>query len=84
MPLFFLIPLCTALVTGYLFKKRNDEIAYLADVFAVISLILSLVLAPWQIQLVLLIVVLISTNRLLQKNEYKQTEATGKPPRTTR
>jgi predicted membrane protein len=81
MPLFFLIPLCTALVTGYFFTKSTDEVAYLAGVFAGISLILSLVLAPWQIQLVLLIVVLISTNRLLQKNEYKQTEATGKPPR---
>ncbi|ACC83733.1 hypothetical protein [Nostoc punctiforme] len=81
MPLFFLIPLCTALVTGYLFKKSNDEIAYLAGVFAAISLILSLVLAPWQIQFGLLITVLIITNRLLQKNEFKQTETTGKQPR---
>ncbi|MEJ6483729.1 hypothetical protein N0Y54_20820 [Nostoc punctiforme UO1] len=81
MPLFFLIPLCTALATGYLFKKSNDEIAYLAGVFAAISLILSLVLAPWQIQFGLLITVLIITNRLLQKNEFKQTETTGKQPR---
>jgi hypothetical protein len=69
MPLFFLIPLCTALVTGYLFKKSTDEIAYLAGMFTVISLILSLVLAPWQIQLGLLIIVLIMTNRLLQENK---------------
>ncbi|MBD2508956.1 hypothetical protein H6G91_16965 [Nostoc muscorum FACHB-395] len=81
MPLFFLIPLCTALATGYMFKKSTDEIAYLAGVFAAISLILSLVLAPWQIQFGLLIAVLIITNRLLQKNEFKQTEATGKQPR---
>ncbi|MHC5715128.1 MAG: hypothetical protein ACYTX0_24025 [Nostoc sp.] len=78
MPLFFLIPLCTALATGYLFKKSTDEIAYLAGVFAAISLILSLVLAPWQIQFGLLIIVLIITNRLLQENESKQTEATRK------
>ncbi|MEA5603913.1 hypothetical protein [Nostoc sp. UHCC 0252] len=69
MVLFFLIPLCTALVTGYLFKKSSDEIAYLAGVFAAISLILSLILAPWQIQLGLLIIVLVMTNRLLQRNE---------------
>lgn len=81
MPLFFLIPLCTALATGYLFKKSTDEIAYLAGVFAAISLILSLILAPWQIQFGLLIAVLMITNRLLQKNEFKQTEVTGKQPR---
>ncbi|MHC5728888.1 MAG: hypothetical protein ACYTXY_33185 [Nostoc sp.] len=81
MPLFFLIPLCTALATGYLFKKSTDEIAYLAGVFAAISLILSLVLAPWQIQFGLLIIVLIITNRLLQENKSKQTEATRKQPR---
>jgi type IV secretory pathway TrbD component len=69
MPLFFLIPLCTALATGYLFQKSTDEIAYLAGMFAAISLILSLVLAPWQIQLGLLIIVLIMTNRLLQENK---------------
>ncbi|WP_373529379.1 hypothetical protein [Nostoc sp.] len=71
MPLFFLIPLCTALFTGYLFKKGTDEIAYIAGVFAAISLIVSLVLAPWQLQLGLLIIVFIITNRLLQENESK-------------
>jgi hypothetical protein len=71
MPLFFLIPLCIALATGYLFKKSTDEIAYLAGVFAAISLILSLVLAPWQIQLGFLIIVLMMTNRLLQENKSK-------------
>ncbi|MEH1889050.1 MAG: hypothetical protein V7K92_06105 [Nostoc sp.] len=81
MPLSFLIPLCTALATGYFFKKSTDEIAYLAGVFAAISFILSLVLAPWQIQFGLLIIVLIITNRLLQENESKQTEATRKQPR---
>ncbi|MCC5616688.1 hypothetical protein LC605_16735 [Nostoc sp. CHAB 5836] len=71
MPLFFLIPLCTALVTGYFFKNSTDEIAYIAGVFAAISLILSLILAPWQIQFALLIIVLIISNRLLQENESK-------------
>ncbi|WP_257237134.1 hypothetical protein [Nostoc sp. 'Peltigera malacea cyanobiont' DB3992] len=81
MPLFFLIPLCTALATGYFFKKSTDEIAYFAGVFAAISLILTLVLAPWQIQFGLLIIVFIITNRLLQENESKQTEGRGKQPR---
>jgi hypothetical protein len=70
MALSFLIPLFTGLISGYIFKKGVDEIAYFAGIVAVISLIISLVLAPWQIQLLLLIVVLITTQRLLEKNEY--------------
>ncbi|WP_392532686.1 hypothetical protein [Nostoc sp. C117] len=84
MALFFLIPLCTALATGYFLKKSTDEIAYIAAVFAAISLILSLVLAPWQIQFGFLIIVFIITNRLLQENDSKQTELTGKEPRETK
>ncbi|MFN6517297.1 MAG: hypothetical protein RMY29_022710 [Nostoc sp. CreGUA01] len=84
MALFFLIPLCTALATGYLFKKSTDEIAYLAGVFAAISLILSLVLAPWQIQFGLLIIVFMMTNKLLQKNDSKQTQVTRKAPKETK
>ena len=71
MALFFLIPLCTALITGYLVKQTNDEIAYIAGVFGFICFILSLVLAPWQIQLLLLVVVLVSSIRLFSKNEYQ-------------
>ncbi|MBW4644882.1 MAG: hypothetical protein KME23_18140 [Goleter apudmare HA4340-LM2] len=65
----FLVPLFTGLLTGYLVKKTNDEIAYLGGVFAIISLILSLVLAPWQIQLMLLIIVLVSTKKLLSSKD---------------
>ncbi|MBD2166151.1 hypothetical protein H6G04_17290 [Calothrix membranacea FACHB-236] len=67
MALFFLVPLCTALITGYFVKQSTDEIAYIAGVFGFICFILSLVLAPWQIQLLLLIVVLLGTNKLLSK-----------------
>jgi Domain of unknown function (DUF4278) len=67
----FLIPLCTGLVSGYIFQKSTDEIGYLAGVAAVISFIISLVLAPWEIQFLLLVVVLVSTHKLLQQNEYR-------------
>ncbi|MEA5552814.1 hypothetical protein VB713_17870 [Anabaena cylindrica UHCC 0172] len=66
MPLFFLIPICTGLVTGY-FLNQKDEIAYIAGVFTSVSLILSLILAPWQIQLGLLMIVLVGSKKLLQK-----------------
>ncbi len=68
MHLSFLIPLCTGLAIGYVSKKCDGEIAYLISLFTIISLILSLVLAPWQFKLVLLIVVLVSTDRFLLKN----------------
>lgn len=63
----FLIPLCTGLVTGYVAKKSQDDIAYIISIFTIISLILSLILAPWQLQFLLLLVVLIGTNQLLRR-----------------
>lgn len=68
MPLFFLIPLFVGLLTGYISKKCHDEIAYIISLFTIISLILSLILAPWQIQVVLLILVFISTNKFLRQS----------------
>lgn len=67
MPLFFLIPLFTGLITGYFFNKKNDEICYIAGVFTAISVILCLILSPWQVQLGLLILVLVGSNQLLRK-----------------
>lgn len=81
MALLFLVPLCTALLTGYLVKQSTDEIAYIAGVFGCLCFILSLVLAPWQIQLLMLVVVLITTNRLLSKNEYNLPSNTEKQSR---
>ncbi|MBW4672117.1 MAG: hypothetical protein KME60_33005 [Cyanomargarita calcarea GSE-NOS-MK-12-04C] len=67
----FLIPLLTALFSGYLFKKITNEIAYLAGAVAVFCILLSLILAPWEIQLFVLIIVLVVTKKLLQQNESK-------------
>jgi len=71
MHLFFLIPLMTGLASGYIFKSCADEMAYLTGLLAVISLILSLILAPWPIQLLILMLVMISTRRGLRQNEYR-------------
>lgn len=69
MALFFLIPLLTGLLGGYIFKKCSDEIGYFVGIFAALCLALSLFLAPWQVLLLLLLVVLITTKKLLQQNE---------------
>ncbi|MDJ0733453.1 MAG: DUF4278 domain-containing protein [Nostocaceae cyanobacterium] len=71
MPLFFLVPLSAGLITGYICKESSDEIAQLSGVATVISLIVSLILAPWEIQLLLLILIIFTTHKLLLKNEYK-------------
>ena len=71
MVLAFLLPLLTAIVSGYLFKKSTDEIGYFAAGVAIISFVISLILAPWEVQVLLLAVVLVSTQKLMSQNDYK-------------
>jgi uncharacterized membrane protein len=71
MALFFLLPLFTALIGGYIFNKCTDEIGYLVGIFAAICIVLSLIFAPWQILVLLLIFTLTTTKKLLRVNEYK-------------
>ncbi|MFN6513659.1 MAG: DUF4278 domain-containing protein [Nostoc sp. CreGUA01] len=60
---YFLIIPCACLITGYfVLKKINNEISHLMAVFAVIIFILGLIFAPWQMLLLLLIPVIISTS----------------------
>lgn len=68
MPLFFLITIVTGVVTRYLLKRKNDEALNIAGVVTAIIFLLSLVFAPWQIQLGLLILVFVLSNKLLKKN----------------
>ncbi|MBW4493379.1 MAG: DUF4278 domain-containing protein [Oscillatoria princeps RMCB-10] len=69
MPWSFTIPLAIALTVAYILKKSADEIAYLAVAILIVSLVLSLVLAPWPIQLLLLALVLLSNQRLSQPGQ---------------
>ncbi|BAY08765.1 hypothetical protein [Calothrix sp. NIES-2098] len=63
MSLCFLILLCACLSISYfLLTNINKEVSHLVAVFAVISLILGLIFAPWQFLFLLLIVVVISTS----------------------
>ncbi|MFM6157743.1 MAG: hypothetical protein ACKO3K_02000 [Cuspidothrix sp.] len=68
MPLFFLMTLVTGVITGYLFQRNDDEITYIAGILTAVIFIVSLVLAPWQIQFGMLIFVVIVSNKLLKKN----------------
>ncbi|HAZ43608.1 MAG TPA: hypothetical protein DDW76_29615 [Cyanobacteria bacterium UBA11369] len=56
----FTIWLIVSLVAVYIYANSNDEMAYLCATISVVSIIASLVLAPWQIKLLLLVLVLMS------------------------
>lgn len=65
----FMIPLTIVFVATYFLKKSSDEIVYLCGLVIVICLLFSLVLAPWQIQLLLLVIAAFSTIKLRQPNQ---------------
>lgn len=52
----FLIPLALALGARYVAQQSEAEIAYLTAVLTLIFLLISLLLAPWQIQILLLLI----------------------------
>jgi Domain of unknown function (DUF4278) len=66
----FLVPLITSLTTAYISQRTADEIAYLTGAFAVLSLSISLVMAPWQIQLSILVLGFIIARQLWRKLEF--------------
>jgi hypothetical protein len=75
----FLIPLALGLTSGYVSKKCYDEMAYLTVSIAFVSLIISLVIAPWQVQLLLLIFVFISSRQILHQQELRAFSQSPKP-----
>jgi membrane protein implicated in regulation of membrane protease activity len=76
---FFLIPLLTALVAIYITHNSDTEISYLTGAVTVFSLILSLILAPWELQLLILMVVIVWSRQLWLKGEKKNVSETEKP-----
>lgn len=77
----FMIPLTIVLVATYFLRKSSDEIVYLCGIIAIIGLLLSLILAPWQIQLFLLVIAGLSTIKLRQPNQtVVEIEPENKPP----
>jgi len=71
MKLVFLIPLTIGLVTGYISQNADEDIKYITAVISAITLILSLIFAPWQIQLLILILVLTSKSIFGRRREYR-------------
>lgn len=70
MSLVFVISLAIGIIAAYIFKHSADEISYLAAAIALVSLLISLVLAPWPIQLLLLILALLSNRQRALPSDY--------------
>ncbi|AIE73602.1 MULTISPECIES: DUF4278 domain-containing protein [unclassified Synechocystis] len=67
----FLLPLTIGLMVGYKAWGSQHDIAHLAVVFAIVNLLVSLLLAPWEIQVVLLILIVVLAGPLWQKFDNK-------------
>jgi hypothetical protein len=67
MNLVFVIPLTVSIVAAYLCQKTAQEMAYLTGSITIISLLISLMIAPWQLQLIIVIVALIIARQLWQQ-----------------
>jgi hypothetical protein len=68
----FLIPFGTSLITGYIAQKSKDELAYLSAAMTVVTVFLSLVMAPWQIQLLILVVAVVIARQFWLKVEQER------------
>jgi len=55
MSLFFLIPMSLSLAIAVISQQSSDDLAEITGLAAIVTLILSLVLAPWQLQLFILL-----------------------------
>lgn len=67
-----LVPVAIFLLLAYILTNCADEIAYIAAVILLVSLFLSLILAPWPIKWLLLALVLLS-NRKISQPKLEQT-----------
>jgi hypothetical protein len=65
----FLIPLLTALVAFYITYHSDTEISYLTGAVTVFTLVLSLILAPWELQLLILILIIAWSQKIWFKLE---------------
>lgn len=73
MPLVFLVPLAISLTTAWVSMNTENTLAELTGAATVLSLGISLVLAPWQVKALLLIVIFTTTKSLLRISRPAQT-----------
>jgi membrane protein implicated in regulation of membrane protease activity len=82
MTVLFLVPLAIALVSVYIYENSAEEMSYLTAITAIVSLFVTLAIAPWQVQILLLLGALLSSQWLLaqyQRRNQAQEQALETP-----
>ncbi len=74
MRLLFLIPLSLGMIFSYIFRDTDEDIAYLTNIIILVNFAVSLIIAPWQVQLIILVILLITVRRFLLKNQQEITQ----------
>lgn len=69
----FIMAIATVVVAAYIFKHSAEEMTYLSGSISVISIFFALALAPWELQLLLLIFVLFA-NRIMLPTAQRDVE----------
>lgn len=85
MTVLFLVPLAIALISVYIYENSAEEMSYLTAITAIISLFVTLAIAPWQVQILLLLVALLSSQWLLsqyQRRNQAQEQTLATPAKT--
>jgi hypothetical protein len=72
MHFYFVIPLIVALISVYFYPKSDEEISYLTGSVTVMSLILGLILAPWELQAGILVLAVVLVRNLWNKIEQQR------------
>ena len=72
---FFMIPLAIALAVTVLFRSAVDEAAYLAGSIALVNLLVSLMIAPWQIKALVVLLIVLSSHHLLQAHSQRPVDS---------
>ncbi|MFN5513349.1 MAG: DUF4278 domain-containing protein, partial [Cyanobacteriota bacterium] len=80
----FLMPLGLALGTRYVAQKSEAEIAYLTAVLTLIFLLVSLLLAPWQIQILLLVITAGAVRQFWRQLEHRAAPTAPMSPEKSR
>ena len=70
----FVIPLFVALVSTYIYRKADDEISYLTGTVIAVCILLSVILAPWELQVVILAIAIILAKSLWNRIEQQREE----------
>ncbi len=76
----FLAPLGIAVTAFFIYERSCDEIAILSAVAAITGALLSLIFAPWQLQLAVLILGLTLSQRLSKAEQYYSNPRTQVDP----